>query len=574
MTRKPNFWKLLLASAVLGLLFVGSWAATSSQFLTFKMVQPSTSAPTTTPKTTKDTSLSPLAPGDDLISSVFEVDGDIFDSPAGAPDDWSVVNCDGGNADVKTFLHDGLGTTIYTGGGSKDTNDVSVPNSKGVLIPGWKHTSGAVPDKDEILNAYVAKYTGSPNGDNIIAFGADRYSSSGDSFFGAWFFLKNIYAAADGSFREQVGVAPADTDPLATHSLGDLLVLINFTGGGGIATGAVYEWIPAGTPCPAGTPVGNPASQKTLCDITQTAPVGSVLGVSNDLNPPGAQDIPDTCAVQPGQTQSWNDLYTPKTGDPGVIPQAHFFEGGINLDAFPLLRGSCFNSVLIETRSSSSPTAQLKDFVLGSFNTCPDISVTKVADDTSVCVGTPTTYTYTVHNPTGFTLDVTLVDDNETPGDTSDDLDVNNNCAAIGGGSPTVFQVAGGANAVRMCTRSLSVGTHTNTVTATATLGSFSSTDTASETVTVTPNPAVSISQLTCSPPQTGFMLTATASGGTGPYRITMDGAACGGMGEPACVSGNSLTITRTVGGAFTATVTGANGCPVMATRNVGYCSD
>ena len=574
MTRKPNFWKFMLACAVLGLLFVGSWAATSNR-LTFNKVKASPISPSVLANTNKDALLAILAPGEDQISSVFEVDGDIQDDPSGAPDDWSVVNCDGGTADVKTFLNDGLGNTIFTQGGSKDPSDISVPNSKGVLIPGWQHTSGSAPDKDEILNAYVAKYTGTPNGDNIIAFGADRFSSSGDAFFGAWFLQKSVYAAADGSFREQVGPAPDPSDPLATHVLGDVLVLINFTGGGGIATGAVYEWIPVGTPCPAGgIPVGNPASQKTLCDITGTAPVGAVLGVSNDLDPPGAQDIPDTCVAQTGAPDDWNALYTPKSGTPGVIPTAHFFEGAINLSAFPALAGLCINTAVIETRSSSSPSAQLKDFVIGSFNTCPEISVTKVADDTSVCAGSPTTYTYTVLNPTGFTLDVTLVDDNETPGDTSDDLDVNNNCAPIGGGSPSVFQVAGGANAQRQCTRTLSVGTHTNIVTATATLGSFSSTATATETVTVTPNPSVSISQLVCSPPQTGFQLTATASGGTAPYRITLDGAACGGQGEPACVGGNTLSINRTVGGAFTATVTDANGCPANATRNVGYCSD
>ena len=572
MTRKPNLLKLILATAVLGLLFVGSWAATSKHFIGGGNLK-SSADPTGQPAKANKNSLSlPLAPGDDLISSVFEVDGDIFDNPAGAPDDWSTVNCDGGTADVKTFVNDGLGTTIFTQGGSKDPSDIGVLNQQGVLQPGWRHTNGSVPDKDEILNAYAAKYTG-PGGDTILAFGADRFANQGDSFFGVWFFQKNVYAAPDGTFKEQVGVtADPATDPLAQHSIGDILILMSFTAGGTFGTGEVFEWVGTG---------GNVKNNPTLNSITNTAPVGSVLGVINgDPAPPtngsGPQDIPDNCAVQPGQTQSWNALYTPKpsTGSPGIIPIADFFEGAINLDAFPALRGLCLSSFLVETRSSSSVSAQLKDFVLGSFNTCPEISVTKVADDTSVCVGTPTTYTYTVNNPTGFTLNVTLVDDNETPADPSDDLDVNNNCAAIGAGSPSVFQLAGHANAQRQCTRTLSVGTHTNIVTATATLGSFSSTDTDSETVTVTPAPSVSISQLVCSPPQTGFSLTATASGGTAPYTISLDGEGCGGTGQPACVGGNTLTINRTVGGTFSATVTDANGCPATATRKVGYCSD
>jgi hypothetical protein len=430
--------------------------------------------------------LSPLE-GDDLISSVFEVDGDISDPAVGKPDDWGTLNCDGGNADVKTFLHDGSGVSIFTQGGSKDPSDISVPDSHGVLKPGWKHTNGAVPDKDDILNAYAAKYTGSPNGDTIIAFGADRLDASGDAFFGAWFFQKTVYAAADGTFREQVGSDPAASDPLATHTLGDILVLINFTGGGGLATGAVYEWIPAGTPCPAGTPVGQAAS-KTLCDITGTAPVGSVLGVSNDNT--GALVISPSCLAQPGQTLPWDELFTPKTGTPGTIPAAQFFEGAINFDAFPRLRDSCFNTLVIETRSASSPSAQLKDFVIGQFDTCPEIELTKEADDTVVCALTPTEYTYTVNNPTALNLTITLVDDNETPLDTTDDLDVLAACAPIGIGADPSSQIVGPGETEFTCTRTLLVGEHTNIATVIASIGG-TSTDpvTATETVTVVAAP-------------------------------------------------------------------------------------
>ena len=584
MTKRPSFWKCIMGVVVLALLFIATWAATAARSTkaesatklkaaTGPRVTTVVKEPTTKPNSRspilKSLLKTPALPGDDLISSVFEVDGDILDTaPGPKPDDWGRINCDGGNADAKTFIHDTPQGTIFTQGGSKDPNDISVPNSKGVLIPGWQHTSGSVPDKDDILNAYAAKYTGSPNGDTIIAFGADRYDSSGDAFFGAWFFQKLVYAAADGSFREQIGAAPAASDPLAVHVLGDILVLINFSGGGGIATGAVYEWIPAGTPCPAGVPVGTPVAQKTLCDITATAPVGSVLGVSNDMT--GALTIDASCGVQPGQTLPWDELYVPKSGTPGTIPAAQFFEGAINFDAFPRLRDSCFNSLLIETRSSSSPSAQLKDFVLGQFDTCPEIALTKEADDTVVCEGTPTTYTYTVNNPTTLNLNITLVDDNATPMDPTDDFDVlATDCAPLMGGSPSTTSVGPGETEFT-CVKTLGTGTHTNTATVVASIGGNSDDATATETVQVVPAPDADAGsdQTVCRSSGFGnvdFQMAGTATNGTPSWSFPgTNTAGCsvfsgGSTDDPVirCTSFGTATARLTV----STTVTGS-GCP------------
>jgi hypothetical protein len=128
----------------------------------------------------------------DAVTSVIELDGDITDSPAGSPDDWNTINCDGGNAVVKTgVVFDGLGKTIFTGGGSKDPE----------LLASWRHKDGSVPDKDELINAYAAKFTGA-SGDDILAFGADRYSNDGTAFMGFWFFKNLVIPAADGRFRQ------------------------------------------------------------------------------------------------------------------------------------------------------------------------------------------------------------------------------------------------------------------------------------------------------------------------------------------------------------------------------------
>lgn len=565
MTRNPNFPKFMMGIAVLALLFIGTWASTSDR------LSPSQASRATlrASRNAVPALAQPLAsPSPDLISSVFEVDGDISDNPpGGAQDDWSALNCDSGMSVVKTFLNDGLGTTIFTQGGSKDPSDLGVPDKKGVVQPGWLHTAGSVPDKDEILNAYAALYTGDPNGDKIVAFGADRYSNQGDSFFGAWFFQKNVYAAADGTFRERIGATPASGDPIARHVAGDLLVLINFTGGGGIATGQVLEWVPVGTPCPAGAlPIGQPAS-KTLCDITGTAPAGSVLGTSNDLT--GFQDIPDNCLSQVGQTLSWDALYTPKTGTPGIIPAAHFFEGAINLDAFPALREACFNTFLIETRSSSSPSAQLKDFVLGEFDTCVEIGLTKEADDNFICEGTPTEYTYTVTNPTSNNVNITLVDDNGTANDATDDVDVLDDCASynLNGNGTLSSEQIGPGDSVFTCTRTLPLGEHTNIAKVVATIGGNTDEASASATVEVSEPPIADAGadQSVCKNAGFGthdFSLSGTVSNGTPSWQILAGNTAGCIIVNPPGASTLTPTVRCTGFGTATLQLTATSDAP------------
>ena len=532
MTRKPNFWKLMLGLAVIGVMFMGTWATTRSAFTRTTKIN----SPTPINLTAKSTLAMalPTPTGTDLITGVIELDGNITDAaPGPTPDDWDTLNCDGGNAIAKTgVLHDGLGTSIFTGGGSKDPD----------LLASWKWKDGSVPDKDEIINAYAAKYNGSPSGDNILAFGADRFDNSGTAFIGFWFFKNPVFPAADGKFRQ----GPLATDALALHAIGDVLVLIEFTQGGSVPTAKVFEWVGS----------GGSESGGTLNDITGTAPVGSVFSISNAV----AQQIP-TQGTCPG---SWQ--YTPKGGaanDP--MPTNTFFEGAINIDAFPALSGSCFSSFLVETRSSASVTATLKDFVLGQFDTCPEISVTKVAADDTLCDGDTASYEYTVTNPTGFDLNVTLVDDNETPGNAADDLDVggDNNCAAIGGGAATSFVVLAGQNKKFTCTKSLGTGTHTNVVTAVASLGGFTSTATATETVTVTAIPDVSVSTIICLDGVT--ILTATDANATGAtFSWKKNGVAFG--------TGASINIDGV--GTYQVTATTANGCTDTASRIVSFCSD
>ena len=67
-------------------------------------------------------------------------------------------------------------------------------------------------------------------------------------------------------------------------------------------------------------------------------------------------------------------------GSNNVVPAGGFFEGGIDItELFGGIPGNepCISSFLMETRSSQSTTAVLKDFVAGGFNTCGEITVHK-----------------------------------------------------------------------------------------------------------------------------------------------------------------------------------------------------
>src|SRR5205823_658028 len=58
-----------------------------------------------------------------------------------------------------------------------------------------------------------------------------------------------------------------------------------------------------------------------------------------------------------------------------------FYEGGVNLSTLGV-GNECFASVASETRSSTSTTATLKDFVLGNFGKC-DTGVLTTPKDAS-----------------------------------------------------------------------------------------------------------------------------------------------------------------------------------------------
>lgn len=331
---------------------------------------------------------------------LFELEGNAIDDPAVAGDDWNTVLLGtGGGAIANTgVLSDPAPKSIFTQGGSKDPQDITE----------WRHKDGSVPDKDNITNAYAAAYN--LNNDLIVYFGADRYANDGDAQLGFWFFQQNVTLNTNGTFTGQ-------------HMVGDVLVLANFSNGGSQATIQVLEWVGSGGDQSGGT-------------------LRLLLNAGNAQCSPGLTgDI--ACAVSNPAPVASPWPYTPKSGAANVFPTFSFFEGGINLTEVFAAVGTpvpCFTSFLAETRSSTSVTATLKDFVLGAFPVC-GISITKTCNSAAPnAAQTAFVYNYsgTVTNDGISTLyNVTVVDNSGTPGNTADDRTFS--LGTLGAGATVTF---------------------------------------------------------------------------------------------------------------------------------------
>jgi hypothetical protein len=262
---------------------------------------------------------------------VFQLEGNAVTDPmppATTPEDWENVFDGTSSATDTSFVTEANpNSSIFTGGGSKDQQNIPAW--------AWKDGAGGLPDKDNLEHSFAASYTS--GGKDLLYFGADRFDGSGDAAIGFWFFkeevtLGNIKSGGGFNFN-------------GVHTPGDILVLSNFSNGGTVSTISVYKWDP--------TVSGNL----------------KLLATSNNAD--CTNPNPDTaCAIvnnaQDDDTVPWP--FTDKSGNHTYLP-GEFFEGGVDLGALGL-SDQCFSSALAETRSSTSVTATLKDFTLGTFGSC------------------------------------------------------------------------------------------------------------------------------------------------------------------------------------------------------------
>jgi hypothetical protein len=305
--------------------------------------------------------------------------------PAGG-EDWDVVYAGTSTAENTSFVTDttilntlaGAGDSILFGGTTKDIHD----------LPSWawkQTTSTSVQDKADIENAYAAQYDVS--GEDLLYFGADRFSNSGDTVMGFWFFkgpvgVSTLDAGGDGTFTG------SHTARTAT-SRGDILVVADFRAGGKAPSIQVYEWVASGGS--ASTNLDQIGGSDNPAGCTESPPEGGKL---KDPIPPVADGDP-FCATanQFIVTSPWPFLAKDNSGGTsgtgGTTTKfgvAEFMEGGINLTALGL-GDSCFSTFMAETRASHSVTSTLSDFALGGFGSCESGITTTPSDENGVAIG-------------------------------------------------------------------------------------------------------------------------------------------------------------------------------------------
>ena len=244
----------------------------------------------------------------------------------GNPADWpAVLNANG--TTVKSFVHDATNT---------NDNQFTQGSSDVDLIEKWRWNLGNTNDKGDIVN------TGTTLIGTKLYFFGDRTSVNGNAQIGFWFFLNDVFPKPDGTFN-------------STHKVGDLLILSNFTNGGGAVNIRVFVY--------KGIEKGKAAFD--------SIPVSSLVG--------GAM-VNNTQYDVPNNVTNWT--FTSKGGPANKYVTGTFFEGFVDLSK---ITGSntCFQQFLMETRNSASISASQQDLAAGEFDVLPNISL-KVGVKTGV----------------------------------------------------------------------------------------------------------------------------------------------------------------------------------------------
>jgi uncharacterized repeat protein (TIGR01451 family) len=341
------------------------------------------------------------------------------------------------------------GTTFVT-----SDNTTFATGSKDELdIPDWQcNTDNNVNSKTDIINGFAA--ISDDGDDQIVYFGLEKDVDNGNNNVGVWLLQdQNVGCTSAGG----------NTDFTGEHQVGDILIVSAFTNGGGVSNIDVYQWDPATTD--ATNPLDLLASG---VDCLLTTAGDSVCATVFQPDTEGGDDT---------LSMPWLSADNSVVNAPH--PSPNFYEGGINLSAFPQFADRCFTGYLLDTRSSQSTDATLFDYVFGNFGTCePEIEVTKSPSVDDVCAGSDTsvTYSYTVTNTGNVDLTNVDVSDDTIPGAQAAFEAANGGSDDIAEGAPPVqFQLVATINATT---------TNIVTVDADSQVGADSASDTATATVT------------------------------------------------------------------------------------------
>jgi hypothetical protein len=283
--------------------------------------------------------------------------------------------------------------------GSKDT--------LGVANGGWQcNKDNNVNSKIDIMNAYAASYfTGSPaqTGDHNIYFGLEKNKDNGVNDVGVWLLQGSASCnkTTGGSGQNFSGTG---------HQNKDVLVVSEFSNGGGVSNIKAYEWAASTDSTSKFFGDGGCIDSNDWPDPNNPNPANGLKGCNGlpifssnaDCKVAGGGPTDVLCATTnancPDTTLACGKDWNKKVATPWLTADAtlgvgknqivspDFFEGGINVTKLFGAAGqtapSCFNTVVPDTRSAASITATLFDFVTAQLGECHSSTVTTPVDAT------------------------------------------------------------------------------------------------------------------------------------------------------------------------------------------------
>jgi hypothetical protein len=299
-------------------------------------------------------------------ADLFDADGDELTPPA----NFGETGFD------RDFVTSASGSFI-----TSDTTTFATGSKDTLPISGWQcNNDNNVNSKIDVMNAYAAEYVDPVSGDEILYFALERNVNTGDANVGFWFLQDAVNCDAAAGTATFSGA----------HLDGDLLVVSEFSGGGDVSTINAYRWDRFTGDCDA-TPVNCVINPPGVPGEINPVPVAD--GVDCRDTDLGTGDETCGAANRDDITVPW--LTVAKTTVGHTLPEAQFFEGGVNLTQANL-GGRCFNTFIADTRSSTSLTATLFDFSRGQLGACVPGMTTQASTNGTVAPATSVTDTATI----------------------------------------------------------------------------------------------------------------------------------------------------------------------------------
>ncbi|MBD0259724.1 MAG: hypothetical protein ICV83_28735, partial [Cytophagales bacterium] len=261
-------------------------------------------------------------------------------SVPGVTDDRRSIWKVDGNSGTNSAVAEG---STFSGGSNKNGDNIA-PGQSPYLI----QLGGSTPQKNDITNTYLHGRTDS-DGNLWIFFAAETRSTDGASYLDFEYNQAGVSVTPNGPQFNLVG-----NGPVGGRTVGDVLLVINYTGGGNRPVVGVRTW----------------QANATWSDELPLADIEAFV-TTNATN------------VDPVAP---NRAFTGDGAFANVTAALQMVEGGINITSLNL--GSNFNpcspvsTVTVKTRSSPSYTSELKDYDVLQFSAVPPSTLTALSPAT------------------------------------------------------------------------------------------------------------------------------------------------------------------------------------------------